>query len=446
MATTSIHILTTFMVLLLRWQAEAQRCNPTDLGFILDSSGSVRGDFHKEKTFLKQIAERFHIVENWAHAGVVSFSHEARLDIPFNAHYEQASFEKAVDAIRPIGFTTRIDLALIKARDSLFARSNGARDGVNKAIVVITDGHQTYNAHGVTDPSDISNKMRDDGFTIVVVGIGSDVHPKELDDIAGGAGKSYRAATFDDLLEQPFIEEASKSACEKPPSCSSVADVAFILDSSGSLRTEYHKEKDFLKRVVSTFGLSEDGFRAGVVTFSHGADISIKFNNHYDSDSFNMAVDDIPLVGSITRIDLALQKTEELFTKENGARVYASEFVVLITDGSQTALPGAADPCALTDQMRREGKTVIVMGIGPETDEKALECMAGGPEHSHKAKSFDELLKGSYVDEVKNELRICENTLLWRIQKYFEPKLARVQAFFRPAGVPAGASIPACKW
>merc|ERR1712168_1643541 len=269
----------------------------------------------------------------------------------------------------------------------------------------ITDGHQTYNAHGVTDPSDISNKMRDDGFTIVVVGIGSDVHPKELDDIAGGAGKSYRAATFDDLLQQPFIEEASKSACEKPPSCSSVADVAFILDSSGSLRTEYHKEKDFLKRVVSTFGLSEDGFRAGVVTFSHGADISIKFNNHYDSDSFNRAVDHIPLVGSITRIDLALQKTEELFTKENGARVYASEFVVLITDGSQTRLPGAADPCALTDQ-------------------KALECMAGGPEHSHKAKSFDELLRGSYVDEVKNELHICENTLLWRIQNYFKPKSA----------------------
>jgi len=412
------------MVLLLRWAADAQRCNPTDLGFIIDSSGSVSGDFHKEKTFVKKIAERFNIVENWAHAGVVSFSHEARVDIPLNAHYDQASFEKAVDEISPMGFTTRIDLALIQARDSLFHRSNGAREGVNKAIVVITDGHQTYNAHGVTDPCGISNKMRDDGFTIVVVGIGSDVHPKELDDIAGGVGTSYRAATFDDLLEQPFIEQASKSACEKPPSCSSVADIAFILDSSDSLRTEYQKEKDFLKRVVSTFGLSEDGFRAGVVTFSYGADISLKFDDHYDSDSFNRAVDDIPLVGSTTRIDLALQKTEELFTKENGARVYASEFVVLITDGSQTAAADAPDPCALTDQMRREGKTVIVMGIGPNTDQKALQCMAGGPAHLHKAKNFDELLKGSYVNEIQNELHICENTLLWRIQNYFKPNSA----------------------
>merc|ERR1712212_1206166 len=246
----------------------------------------------------------------------------------------------------------------------------------------------------------------------------------ELDDLAGGAGKSYRASTFNDLLKTPFIEKASASACPKKPECTSVADVAFLLDSSGSLRTEYHKEKDFLKRVVSTFGLSEDGFRAGVVTFSHGADISIKFNNHYDSDSFNRAVDDIPLVGSITRIDLALQKTEELFTKENGARVYASEFVVLITDGSQTAAADAPDPCALTDQMRREGKTVIVMGIGPNTDQKALQCMAGGPAHLHKAKNFDELLKGSYVNEIQNELHICENTLLWRIQNYFKPNSA----------------------
>merc|ERR1711931_247945 len=421
---TSIHILTALLCALLRWEANAQRCGPTDLGFILDSSGSLRTDFDREKKFLKKIAERFAISEKGSHAAVVSFSYEAKLEIKLTDHYDQKSFEQAVDAIPLVGSITRIDLALTAARDQLFAKSNGARDGVSQALVLITDDSQTYNTPGAVNPSAISDKIRDSGVNVVVIGVGSQVNPKELDDLAGGKGKSFRCTTFNELLKTPFIEKASASACPKKPKCTSVADVAFLLDSSGSLRTEYHKEKAFLKRVVATFGLSEDGFRAGVVTFSHGADISIKFDDHYDSDSFNRAVDDIPLVGSITRIDLALQKTEELFTKDNGARVYASEFVVLITDGSQTALPGAADPCALTDQMRREGKTVIVMGIGPETDQKALECMAGGPEHSHKAKSFDELLKGSYVNEVKNELDICENTLLWRIQNYFKPKSA----------------------
>merc|ERR1719348_2387396 len=264
--------------------------------------------------------------------------------------------------------------------------------------------------------------MRDDGVTLVVVGIGSGVHQKELDDMAGGKDKAFLAATFDDLLQQRFIEKASASACDKPPSCSSVADVAFLLDSSGSLRTEYHKEKAFLKRVVDTFGLSEDGFRAGVVTFSYGADISIKFDDHYDSASFNRAVDDIPLVGATTRIDLALKKAKkELFTAKNGARVAAAKFVVLITDGSQTYLPGVTNPCQITDEMRAEGTTVIVMGIGEETDPKTLAKMAGGPQHAHKAQTFDQLLQGNYVNEVKNEIKICKNTLLARIKGFFDP-------------------------
>ena len=43
------------------------------------------------------------------------------------------------------------------------------------------------------------------------------------------------------------------------PKCNAKVDVGFILDSSGSLRTEYHKEKAFLKVIARTFGISEDG-------------------------------------------------------------------------------------------------------------------------------------------------------------------------------------------
>jgi len=419
---TSIHILTALLCALLRWEANAQRCGPTDLGFILDSSGSLRTDFDREKKFLKKIAERFAISEKGSHAAVVSFSYEAKLEIKLTDHYDQKSFEQAVDAIPLVGSITRIDLALTAARDQLFAKSNGARDGVSQALVLITDGSQTYNTPGAVNPSAISDKIRDSGINVVVIGVGSQVNPKELDDLAGGKGKSFRCSTFNDLLKTPFIEKASASACPKEPECTSVADVAFLLDSSGSLKTEYHKEKAFLKRVVDTFGLSEDGFRAGVVTFSYGADISIKFDDHYDSASFNRAVDNIPLVGATTRIDLALKKAKkELFTAKNGARVAAAKFVVLITDGSQTYLPGVTNPCQITDEMRAEGTTVIVMGIGEDTDPATLAKMAGGPEHAHKAQTFDNLLQGNYVNEVKDEIKICENTLLARIKGFFDP-------------------------
>ena len=56
------------------------------------------------------------------------------------------------------------------------------------------------------------------------------------------------------------------------PKCRTRADIGFILDSSGSLRHEYHKEKEFLKNIAKVFGVSEFGSRASVITFSYFAE------------------------------------------------------------------------------------------------------------------------------------------------------------------------------
>ena len=66
------------------------------------------------------------------------------------------------------------------------------------------------------------------------------------------------------------------------PSCESVVDVGFILDSSGSLANDYDKEKDFLKTLAATFGVSDQGSRAGVITFSYYTEHSIKLNDYKD--------------------------------------------------------------------------------------------------------------------------------------------------------------------
>ena len=66
-----------------------------------------------------------------------------------------------------------------------------------------------------------------------------------------------------------------------------MADVGFILDSSGSIQHYYQDEKNFLKKLAGAFGLSNDGSHAGVVTFSGRPEISIKFNQYHDISSFN---------------------------------------------------------------------------------------------------------------------------------------------------------------
>ena len=71
------------------------------------------------------------------------------------------------------------------------------------------------------------------------------------------------------------------------PKCNVVSDAAFLLDSSGSIGSHYQDEKNFLKAIAAAFGLSKDGSRAGVITFSSISTLSIKLNAHHDINSFD---------------------------------------------------------------------------------------------------------------------------------------------------------------
>ena len=192
---------------------------------------------------------------------------------------------------------------------------------------------------------------------------------------------------------------------EKPrtPKCKAKVDVGFILDSSGSLRNDYQREKDFLKALAGAFGMSPDGSRAGVITFSYYSEHSIKMKDHTDINTFNKAVDAIPLMGSTTRIDRALRLTQkELFAPENGGRPGVTKILILLTDGTQTQDVGAEDPGDITDEIRQSGVIVLVIGIGPGTNQTELNHMAGGADNAFSAASFEELVGGEFITMITN--------------------------------------------
>ena len=159
-----------------------------------------------------------------------------------------------------------------------------------------------------------------------------------------------------------------------------------------------------MKSLAAAFGVSADGSRAGVITFSYYSEHSIKMKDHTDISSFNKAVDAIPLMGSTTRIDRALRLTQkELFAPENGGRPGITKILILLTDGTQTKDQGAEDPGDITDEIRATGVVVIVIGIGPGTDQKELAHMAGGADNAFSAASFDELVGGDFINTVTSK-------------------------------------------
>ena len=181
-------------------------------------------------------------------------------------------------------------------------------------------------------------------------------------------------------------------------------DVGFILDSSGSLRNDYDKEKDFLKALAASFGVSDDGARAGVVTFSYNSEHSIKLNDHSSFSSFNDAVDKIPLMGSTTRIDKALRLSQkELFTLPNGGRPGIPKILILLTDGSQTQDADAEDPSVIANEIRSKGIKLLVIGIGAGVDQAELLKLGGNEKDNvFTASTFEDLIAAPFIDAVTN--------------------------------------------
>ena len=184
-----------------------------DVGFILDSSGSLRNDYQNEKDFLKSLAGAFGVTKDDSRAGVITFSYYSEHSIKLKDHTDITSFNAAVDAIPLMGSTTRIDRALRLTQNELFTLENGARPGIPKILILLTDGSQTQDA-GAEDPGVISNELRLSGITVIVVGIGSGTNATELAHMAGGADNAFSAASFDELIGGDFIKQLTDKSCQ----------------------------------------------------------------------------------------------------------------------------------------------------------------------------------------------------------------------------------------
>ena len=109
--------------------------DPTDIGFILDSSSSVTDDnFIKQKEFVKNIIKQFPVGIDQTQAGIIKYGDKAETGINFSEFFTKVDLFNAIDSLEHSkDSSSRLDLALKVARDELFDASRGARgDEVNK--------------------------------------------------------------------------------------------------------------------------------------------------------------------------------------------------------------------------------------------------------------------------------------------------------------------------
>lgn len=100
-----------------------------DLGFLLDSSGSVeRENFEKMKSFVKRLTNHFKISPNFTRVAMITYDTRVRVRFLFSELYEsQEELDTAIDNVGYTGGGTNTGAALTMAYTVMFNPNNGSR-------------------------------------------------------------------------------------------------------------------------------------------------------------------------------------------------------------------------------------------------------------------------------------------------------------------------------
>ncbi|XP_028415701.1 matrilin-2-like [Dendronephthya gigantea] len=156
-----------------------------DLGFMLDSSGSIgSSNFDKTKSFIKDITDYFNISPNNTRVAVMSYATLSTVHFSFSRKFvSRQDLHSTIDSIPYSGGGTNTAQALIKAYAEMFNDSQVT--GVKKVLIVFTDGQSSANVYHP------AQQLKNIGVIIFSIGIGSGINVLELRTMASAPADDH---------------------------------------------------------------------------------------------------------------------------------------------------------------------------------------------------------------------------------------------------------------
>nr|XP_058971731.1 uncharacterized protein LOC131798056 isoform X6 [Pocillopora verrucosa] len=385
-----------------------KECRPmADIGFVIDSSGSIgRSNWGRMKRFLKALVSKLDVSPSYTHISAVAYSNNPEVVYRFNNRQATDDVNNAFDGMRWQRGFTYTDKALLLADSDLYRPSNGMRPNVAKVLIVITDGAQTT-AKAYTPLPIASAGVKSKGVAVYAIGVGKGVKEAELREIASSQENVFVSASFKELHN--LAVEIRKRLCDLPPPlttptplptpapCKATADVAFIVDSSGSIgRGRWPLMLNFLKNIISAFNVGPDGTHVAVIAYSNDAKLEIAFDSvsgaQITAEEYGKRIDKIAFQRGFTYIDKGLKMADEqVFVTSAGMRPNVPQVAIVITDGQQTTTKAYTPLDQASKGIKDKGVEVFALGIGSGVDTSQLRQIASSNDNVFTAPGFDEL-------------------------------------------------------
>ncbi|XP_007665886.2 von Willebrand factor A domain-containing protein 2 [Ornithorhynchus anatinus] len=191
-----------------------------DLVFLVDASAAVgRENFTHTRNFVRSSSLRFDINRDVTQIGLVVFGRQIRTVFALDTHPTGSGVLEAVSQMPFVGGVGSAGTALLHVYDEVMTVQKGARPGVSKAVVLITDGT------GIEDAVVPAQKLRSNGVSVFVIRVGP-FQKEALLRIAGSPSYLVQASSYKDLksYEDSFIDRICEEAKQpvnlcKPSPC-----------------------------------------------------------------------------------------------------------------------------------------------------------------------------------------------------------------------------------
>ncbi|XP_014781113.1 cartilage matrix protein [Octopus bimaculoides] len=388
---------------------------PTDVIFVLDSSDSIsQQEFDIQLNFVIDIVKNVNvkISANESQVGIYTFASGFVMNIGLGSYSNELSLLKAIRNIRRLHGSTNTHLALNDVLKNGYSKNNGARTGVHRVVVLITDGQSIY----PDDTAKAADALHKDNIEVVAIGVGSDISKEELKKIASKYQEMHLVKNYKSLqtvLEKQIIKITCvpRQICKVRPT-----DVIFAIDSSSSISTEdFAKQRKFLAEFVkyTKLVISDSNVHMGLYTFADKSIQNFRLNSYKTKKDILDALNNLVQIQGVTNTHLVLQEIlSNGFSTSSGARANAHHVVVLITDGQSVFRKKTIDA---GKALHQAGIEVYAIGVGNATDDTELKAIASSgstlftvPDY-HTLDLIEEDINKIICKDAKNQTGLCEN-------------------------------------
>ena len=194
-------------------------------------------------------------------------------------------------------------------------------------------------------------------------------------------------------------------------------DVAFIMDSSGSIkRAEFYEERLLVKKLVEQ--VTATGNREALILFGSSASVKAQLGQYDTAEKYIEVVQKLRKKNGRTRIDRALNvAVDEVFSS---ARPYAYKIVVVLSDGVQSR--GAKSLRESSRPLRQANVRVLAVGIGTGMAKNRLRLMTGSDDDVVDVKDIEGHLQYIITNIYRNP---CGAVRKYQLVKFLQRRRIR---------------------